>query len=376
MNITPSDLQTTFIIKTFERPERLFLLLKSLDKFYPNVPIIIIDDSRKPIKKKWAPHIQYIYTEFDIGVSEGRNRAVKLVKTKYFVLLDDDYEFTEQTKIEIFKELLEKYNFDLIAGRYRDFYWSDGTFRAEDNFEGFLRTYRKVIYICIYDDIADDCDAIPVDYTRNLFLAKTDVIQKNPWNSKIKTEEHISFFIDLQNNNVKVGYTPYVIANHWLDHGKNEDGEITNQTYYEHRVVRRDRNTELWCEEYNLKTYHILHFNRFYSTNKYKSFYQKPYLFFVQFMTIRFAHLFVFIKSIIKALIKHTLNARYKCLMKICEILSIDYDRLKENYFKLKMKFLKNTRYKCLTKMCKILSIDYDRLKGFYWKLRMKLVKN
>ena len=231
-NIVLPDLQTTFIIKTFERPEKLFVLLKSIDKFYPEVPVIIIDDSKKPIKKEWLPHIQYVYTEYDIGVSEGKNRAVKLVKTKYFVPIDDDFEFTEQTHIEVFVTLLQKYNFDLIGGRVCDFGHS------YSNFTGFLKIYRKVLYTCLHKFSSDVPDAVPVDITVNFFLAKTDVIQKNPWDSELKTRDHHSFFFNLKKHNVKVGYTPYVSVNHWPDRGKKKDGTITNQVYHDNRMGR------------------------------------------------------------------------------------------------------------------------------------------
>ena len=37
----------TFVIKTFERKNRLIKLLKSIEKYYANIPIIIVDDSKK-----------------------------------------------------------------------------------------------------------------------------------------------------------------------------------------------------------------------------------------------------------------------------------------------------------------------------------------
>ena len=253
----PSDLQTTFIIKTFERPDKPVALVKSIQKFYPEVPIIIIDDSKKPIKEKWAPHIQYAHTEYDIGLSEGRNRAVKLVKTKYFVLLDDDFEFTERTKIEIFKELLEKYNFDLIGADLVNYDWHIS------KFAGFFKIYRKVLYSCIYRDPTDGYDAIPVDFTHNFFLAKTDVIQKNLWDSELKTAEHESFFLNLKNNHVKVGYTPHININHWPDYGETLDGEIINQVYYDHRIVRAGFYSKLFFKKKGLKKHVTLDFYRF-----------------------------------------------------------------------------------------------------------------
>ena len=253
-NIVLSDLQTTFIIKTFERPKKLFALLNSIEKFYPEVPVIIIDDSKKPIKKEWLPHIQYVYTEYDIGLSEGRNRAVKLVKTKYFVLLDDDLEFTEQTQIEIFVTLLKKYNFDLIGGKYCDFGYNDPISA------GFFQVYRKVLYISVYKYPSDVPDLVPVDVTQNFFLAKTDVIRKNLWDSELKIGEHESFFFNLKKYNVKVGCVPYVSINHWPDHGRKNDGTITNQAYYNNRVVQFSSCISIFYKKEGLKKHRWIFF--------------------------------------------------------------------------------------------------------------------
>ena len=48
-------LDCTALIKTFNRPPVLFHLLQSIRKYYPSLPIIVIDDSldeKKIINKK------------------------------------------------------------------------------------------------------------------------------------------------------------------------------------------------------------------------------------------------------------------------------------------------------------------------------------
>ena len=358
----PADLQTTFIIKTFERPTKLFFLLKSIDKFYPNTPIIIIDDSKKPIDKKWAPHIQYVYTEYDIGLAEGRNRAVKLVKTKYFVLLDDDLEFTQQTKIETFKELLEKYNFDLIGGK---FYEVDMPYLQ---YTGFFTTYCKAFYIWTYKDPGKACEVISVDFTWNFFLAKTNMVKKNLWDSELKIGEHDSFFLGLKDNHVKVGYTPRVIVNHWPDYGKNEEGEIINQTYYDGRVARFHYYLDLFSKKKGIEHSVCMPLGWLPLSlslpfeGQPANFYPKYVLFFMQFITIRFLHLRGFVKDIRYA------NFFQRYFLFYMQFITTRLFHLNN--------FIKNTRYKCLKKMCKILSIDYNRLKKFYWKLTMKPLRD
>lgn len=86
----------TFIIHTFKRPDCLSRLLESIKEYYPNTPVIVYDDS-----------------EFDRGLSWGRNHLVSQVKTKYFLLLDDDFVFTNETKIERLVEKAEQ-GYDIV----------------------------------------------------------------------------------------------------------------------------------------------------------------------------------------------------------------------------------------------------------------------
>lgn len=85
----------TIIIKTFQRLKSLECLLKSIeDQKLNNIPIIILDDSRENYKdailEKFSKlNINYIVTEFDIGLSKGRNILLEHVKTDYIILCDD-----------------------------------------------------------------------------------------------------------------------------------------------------------------------------------------------------------------------------------------------------------------------------------------------
>ena len=74
----------SIVIKTFERKKALERLLDSIEKYYPNIPIIIVDDSKnnysKYILKKFKRlNIKYIVEDFDIGLSKGRNILINNV---------------------------------------------------------------------------------------------------------------------------------------------------------------------------------------------------------------------------------------------------------------------------------------------------------
>ena len=96
----------TFIVKTFERFYCIKRLVKSIFKYYPDANILIADDSEVSCKtyfyKKYGDGNITVYElEKDCGLSYGRNFLLERVKTKYFVLLDDDFVFDKRTNIEV-----------------------------------------------------------------------------------------------------------------------------------------------------------------------------------------------------------------------------------------------------------------------------------
>jgi glycosyltransferase involved in cell wall biosynthesis len=98
-DITYKDIydNVTIIIKTFERKYKLKQLVESIKLYYPNIRIIIVDDGQEPESIEGT---DYIITPFNIGVSLGRNIALSIVRTKYFITLDDDFVFTQYTNLK------------------------------------------------------------------------------------------------------------------------------------------------------------------------------------------------------------------------------------------------------------------------------------
>ena len=109
----------TIAVKTFERPDSLREMLPSIRKLYPEVKILIADDSKKPYVEEIVqgdPNMEALILPFDVGLSRGRNELLKKIKTKYFVLCDDDFIFFKESKLERFREILENSDTELIGG--------------------------------------------------------------------------------------------------------------------------------------------------------------------------------------------------------------------------------------------------------------------
>lgn len=174
-NYTLDDV--TFIIQTFKRPDELQRLLDSIKEFYPNQTVLVYDDS-----------------EFDRGLSWGRNWLVSQVKTPLYLLLDDDFVFTPQTKIE---RLLDKLNkgYDMVSGAIK----TDNICHYEGRY---TKRGTELEYATAWEE--------PYDFVFNFFLAHTDV---NGWDESLKLAEHTAFFLAHQNT-WKIGYEPECVIDH------------------------------------------------------------------------------------------------------------------------------------------------------------------
>ena len=169
----------TAVIKTFERPACCKRLVSSIRKYYPDMPIVVADDSREHIKLN-GEGMRVIELPFNVGLSAGRNEAMGLVETDYFVLLDDDFIFDERTNIGLMVDMLEKNCLDIVGG------WVDGA----DNRCAMLHREDGML-------IASPCGQqaqymVNVDMVKNFFVGRT--IADIEWDAKLKLCEHTAFF--------------------------------------------------------------------------------------------------------------------------------------------------------------------------------------
>ena len=220
----------TFLIKTFERPKHLNKLIESILEFYPEVPIIVVDDSKVPVIRK---DVEYHTMPYDSGVVAGRNLLMKKCKTKYFSLLDDDFVFTEETKIEILLDILKRNKLDIMAGGVResgnliDYY---GTLEREDD----TVYYRR--------DVIDKGEYSKADIVPFFFVGTGD-LKGDPY---FKTTEHFDFFYSLKGKK-EIGFTKEVIVNH------ERESFPSGEKYRHKRWDRRKEFLTYMLEKHNIK---------------------------------------------------------------------------------------------------------------------------
>lgn len=201
-------MKITFIIHTYKRPGCVKRLLESIKQFYPDTPVIVYDD-----------------TEFDRGLSWGRNYLVSKVKTKYFLLLDDDFVFTEETKIEKLIEKAEQ-GYDIVAGALRE----NGNIR---HYEGRYELEDGVLKYIPNEE--------PFDFVFNFFVGRTKKFKECKWDEELKLAEHTAFFF-VNKGKLKIAYDESVVVNHQPE---KPDG-------YDEDRKRGDQYFKYWMRKMNI----------------------------------------------------------------------------------------------------------------------------
>ncbi|KAK5885606.1 hypothetical protein CesoFtcFv8_019302, partial [Champsocephalus esox] len=103
---TDINSQVTITTKTFLRYPEVNALLRSIRQFYKDMEVIIADDSFVT-EKITGDHTQHFIMPPAQGWFAGRNLAVSQVTTKYFLWVDDDFQFTKGTNIEEMVKIME-----------------------------------------------------------------------------------------------------------------------------------------------------------------------------------------------------------------------------------------------------------------------------
>ncbi|XP_070536936.1 beta-1,4 N-acetylgalactosaminyltransferase 1-like [Ptychodera flava] len=192
----------TVITKTFERYKSITSLIDSINKFYPRMTIIVADDSEHPRKINGSNVKQYIMP-FAEGVSAGRNLALSQVRTKYFLWVDDDFVFTEGTKLERFIEKFENPNLklDVIGGTFVS---EDGESRGEcfgcrtiswhkgdQDGDCFVRNSNTH-----YHQLKEYPQCYMADAITMFFIARTEAFRRGVFDPEYERAGHTEYFVN------------------------------------------------------------------------------------------------------------------------------------------------------------------------------------
>jgi glycosyltransferase involved in cell wall biosynthesis len=205
----------TALIKTFLRDEYLFTCVSSLRLHYPNIRIIVADDGycsdEKEARLKDAGVSKYIALPWNRGVSRGRNRLIDACETPYFLVGDDDFYYSEETRLGDMLRMMEIAD---LAG---------GALQYLDTLQHYEATLEWVPESkgLIHHEISRDYQAYDgiqygeADLTFNFFVAKTDLAREIRWEDSIQVIfEHEDFFMAGHQRGMRVVYCPNSVVTH------------------------------------------------------------------------------------------------------------------------------------------------------------------
>jgi hypothetical protein len=168
----------TALVKTFERPRCRDRILESLHHAYPQLKVVVVDDSRQP-RLDARPGVEVVAAPYDVGAAEGRNLGLRRITTDLFLLLDDDHVVTRRTGLEWAVETMRRHpSIDILGGLVLT-----------------LPIYRRDINL--QDRSADGAlvGGLPVfEYVNNFFLGRTARVRELGWDPELKLCEHSDFF--------------------------------------------------------------------------------------------------------------------------------------------------------------------------------------
>jgi GT2 family glycosyltransferase len=206
--------QTTAIIKTFQRPDCLNRLIRSIRRYYPTMRVLVGDDGYKPSPCR---DVEYFRLPIDIGLSAGRNALLDEVRTPYFLLLDDDLEFRSHTKIEKLVRLVHQNEVDIASGGHvqikRKWFLLK---KRPQPFHG-LFDFRNNELRLVHGDYGQRDGYLLCDIAHNFYVARVDTIRMmGAWDPELRQNDHTEFFVRARRHDLRVGYCQEVISWHWM----------------------------------------------------------------------------------------------------------------------------------------------------------------
>ena len=254
----------TITVKTARRPNLILRLAQSVrDSFGYDLPIACFDDGpgnhSDDTMRRIAqyPMLNYVIGKNDdYGIAEGRNKAMSMVQTKYFLLMDDDVLMLNTTDLRTMVDILDTTDASVVGGHLKH----------RSNIAGFLKagyfngTKRKLgLFPGTCDKLNRTVPNYPAcvqcDLNLNLFMAKTEAVRATGgWDPELKILEHKEIFIRMKSAGLKLALCRHIELDH-VPPKRNGDEELKGDPgYYEKRRRSFAPYHELLPNRYNVQS--------------------------------------------------------------------------------------------------------------------------
>lgn len=239
----------TVLVKTFNRPKTVSGAIQKIRKFYPNIRILLADDSKEIVEINDGK-TEIFSMPFDSGVSMGRNFLLQKVETPYFLMMDDDHYFNRRTNLGTMLNLLEQEKFDLLSALVFQRAFLRREFYRKELVDFYLNMEMEEGVLKFVDGFYEKTpDYVTCDLVHQFFIAKTEAVrQMGGWDARLKTADHADFFIRVKQAQLKVGYTPKAR----VDHVHRRDERFSKE--YKAFRTRMSAFRKIWIEQHNIQT--------------------------------------------------------------------------------------------------------------------------
>lgn len=204
----------TAVYSSHNRFSKVRDTIASVRKFYPEMPILILDDGRYEICYCDA-NVYYLKIPTNAGVSRSRNLAISMIKTPYVFLTDEDIQFTDSTNLtEMLRLLVSNDHLMMVAG-------------AVDNRNTYAATITHIpktpdYEVCQYDDAKHKrpYEGCHISHRGLMsYVGKMSMLKDYKWNATKVMGEHTQYFREIQQNATQYHYTRYIaICPHFMFH--------------------------------------------------------------------------------------------------------------------------------------------------------------
>jgi glycosyltransferase involved in cell wall biosynthesis len=205
----------TVVVKTFERPDALRRLVTSIRRLYPNVAVLVVDDSAEALEPVPAGITRYLYEPYDtLGAAGGRNAGLREAATPYVLCCDDDMVFERRTDLGRMLYALESTRFDIVSSLWLDHDPWTGICRGPRRFEGTLDVEDDIL-VHRLGATRGTLDRLPVfDIVHQFFLASRERLGEEPWDAELNLSEHYELFLSLEERGLRSTRLPDVVVEH------------------------------------------------------------------------------------------------------------------------------------------------------------------
>lgn len=200
------ELPITVGVAAFERPTCLARCLTSIRRRYPEIAVVVADDSAKPQAELAASdkHLRFLALPFDVGIGVKRNLIAGACETAYLYMTEDDTIFTEATDLRGLLAELRRTRVDLLATGVT---LPNG---RRDPLEGRFIWLDEGRHL----HVQGAPGAVTCDYADNAFLVRAELARALRWDDQQKVVEHLDWYLRLRRAELQVGSSQKVTLEH------------------------------------------------------------------------------------------------------------------------------------------------------------------